>query len=73
MQYSKCSKCIHNNTACRVKMVRFMSLLYDLEYYFNHVPPPNNSSPYKCQIKLDYECTAFKPKNEREENDKNEE
>jgi hypothetical protein len=50
-------------------MASFMHILYDLETFFNKVPVGVSDSPYKCKIKINYECTSFSPKIKQEESD----
>lgn len=46
-------------------MVNSMCAIWDLEQLINMREPKD--SPYKCKVKIDYECSAFVERKKKED------
>ena len=63
MQYSKCQHCKYNHPQCRYVMAQAMATLWHLQDLINSSQTRKGSA---CQLKIDYECTAFQTKEKEE-------
>ena len=63
MQYSKCTRCIHNGKRCKIIMANVMSLLGIFRFLINYSQrQPKKEEDAYCHLDIQYDCKNFKEK-----------